>query len=82
MAPPEPQTQHSFPQLQSKTQSRSVILLDSIEKIIKPIAESPCDHKQVLKRLEDEINSLHKSVANLRKDIRPLIVKLLVDAEK
>jgi hypothetical protein len=54
--------------------------LDNIDEIIKLIAEFPCDHKQDLKRL-DEINSLQKSVANLRKDIPAFVVKLLVDAE-
>jgi hypothetical protein len=40
-----------------------------------------CDHTQDLKRLEDEINSLQKSVANLRKDIPVLTAKLLAEAE-
>lgn len=35
-----------------------------------------------LKRLEDEIGSLQKSVANLRIDIPTIIVKLLADPEK
>ena len=52
----------------------------NIEKIIKPIAESPRDHKQDLKRL-DEINSLQKSIANLLIDIHILVVKQMADAQ-
>jgi len=55
--------------------------MNKTRNIIKFSKQSFCGHREDLKRPEEEINLLHKSVANLRKDIPTVILKMLTDRE-